>query len=177
MGTQRSGNDRRWAATSDQDDRATTAAIFDPLHKRFEFTIDVAAAAHNAKLPRFYDREQDGLTQSWAGESVYCNPPYSSIEPWVAKAWREYADTLGIAMLLPANRTEQGWWQTYVEPFRDRAGSPLTVEFMAGRVRFLRPGRDRIGPGERPPFGVCLLVWNRPVAATLTLPMTLGEAI
>jgi hypothetical protein len=35
-----------------------------------------------------------------------------------------------IVMLLPANRTEQGWWQKHIEPFRDRAMSRLTTEFL-----------------------------------------------
>lgn len=61
-------------------------------------------------------------------------------------------------MLLPANRTEQGWWQDHVEPFR-RAGQ-VSVEFLRGRQRFIAPGADGIGPNERPPFGVCLLIWD-----------------
>lgn len=155
-------------ADVDTDDRATVAEVFDPLHARFGFTVDVAAAAHNTKLPRFYDRVVDGLAQPWAGERVWCNPPYSSIEPWVAKAWREHAAEV-VVMLLPANRTEQGWWQNLVEPMRDRPGSPLTVEFLRGRLRFLAPGQTSIGADERPPFGCCLLVWDRrhPAPATL----------
>lgn len=65
-----------------------------------------------------------------------------------------------IVMLLPANRVEQAWWQEHVEPFRDRSDSPLRVEFLRGRMRFDRPGAV-IGPkGDRPPFGVCLLIWG-----------------
>lgn len=142
------------------DDRATTAEVFAPLHRRFRFTVDVAASDRNAKVDRHFDREQDGLAQSWAGERVWCNPPYSDIRPWVEKAWAEDQAPL-IAMLLPANRTEQGWWQNLVEPYRDRSGSPLTTEFIRGRLRFLAPGADTIGPDERPPFGCVLLVWNR----------------
>ena len=48
---------------------------------RGPFTVDVAAAPHNTKCERFYTAEQDGLAQSWAGETVWCNPPYSSILP------------------------------------------------------------------------------------------------
>lgn len=66
-------------------------------------------------------------------------------------------------MLLPATRTEQGWWQAMVEPFRDRAGSPLTTEFLSGRMHFFRPGQTAVGPGERPPFGCVLLVWTPPL--------------
>ena len=63
-------------------------------------------------------------------------------------------------MLLPANRPEQPWWQTWVEPYRDRPGSPLTVRFLPGRLRFIKPGATEIKPNERPPFGCCLLIWT-----------------
>lgn len=155
-------------ADVDVDDRATVAEVFDPLHARFRFTVDVAAAAHNTKLLRFYDRATDGLAQTWAGERVWCNPPYSSIAPWVEKAWREVAAEL-VVMLLPANRTEQRWWHDLVEPMRDRPGSALTVEFLPGRLRFLAPGQTTIGADERPPFGCCLLIWNREHPAPPTL--------
>ncbi len=60
------------------DDRATTPEVFDPLDKRFGFTLDVAAAAHNTKCSRWFDTDMDGLFQSWSGETVWCNPPYSA---------------------------------------------------------------------------------------------------
>jgi len=125
-----------------------------------EFTLDVAAAAHNAKCERYFDLETNGLSQSWAGERVWCNPPYSAIEPWVRKAWAEAPLTRGIVMLLPANRTEQKWWQGLVEQRRDRPGSGLSVEFLPGRMRFIKAGALEVGPNERPPFGVCLLIWE-----------------
>lgn len=152
------------------DDRATHPTLFDPLRDRFGFTVDVAAAAHNTKCPRYYDTATNGLAQSWAGESVWCNPPYSDIAPWVRKAWEEHAAARSIVMLLPANRTEQQWWQLYVEPYRDRAGSPLSVEFLPGRIRFMKPGQTAIGPNERPPFGCLLLIWQRAVWTPDALP-------
>jgi phage N-6-adenine-methyltransferase len=141
------------------DDRGTTPEMFAPLHERFRFTIDVAAQPHNAKLPRFFTPEQDGLAQSWAGERVWCNPPYSDIEPWVRKAWAEAPYCGVVVMLLPANRTEQGWWQREVEPRRDREDG-LRCEFIAGRPRFIAAGATEVGPNERPPFGCCLLIWK-----------------
>lgn len=77
-------------AIDEVDDRATHPMDFAPLHERFGFTVDVAAAAHNTKCERFYDRDTDGLAQSWANETVWCNPPFSDIAPWVRKAWAEY---------------------------------------------------------------------------------------
>lgn len=151
------------------DDRGTDPLFFAQMVDRFgPFTLDVAAAPHNAKCERYFTREYDGLSRSWHRERVWCNPPYSNIEPWVAKAWAEWnrRDPIWqppelIVMLLPANRTEQGWWQREVEFRRDRGG-PLSVEFLPGRLRFVRhgDGMTEIGPNERPPFGCCLLIWG-----------------
>lgn len=147
-------------ANPDVDDRATQLVDFEGWHRRFQFTVDVAAAAHNTKLPRFYSFEDDGLRQSWAGERVWCNPPYSAIWPWVRKAWAE-TDAELIVMLLPNNRAEQRWWQRDIEPHRDQPGSPLRVKFLPGRLRFIKKGADGVGSNERPPFGVCLVIWDR----------------
>jgi phage N-6-adenine-methyltransferase len=156
---------RRWTQNEVTDDRATLPSYFADFDRRHgPFTVDVAAAAHNTKCARFYDSAADGLAQDWSGERVWCNPPYSDIAPWVAKAWECWSATRGIAMLLPASRTEQRWWQQLVEPYRDRRESPLTVEFLPGRMHFLRPGQTEVGPGERPPFGCALLVWHDPQA-------------
>lgn len=147
------------------DDRGTPPELFDPLNARFVFTLDVAAAHHNAKCERYYTLEDDGLAQSWAGERVWCNPPYNArdLAAFTAKAWHEWErDAELIVMLVPANRPEQAWWQDNVEPFRDRPGSFLSVEFLRDRRRFIRHdlGHTTVMPNERPPFGVCLLIWE-----------------
>jgi phage N-6-adenine-methyltransferase len=157
---------RKRGADPTVDDRATTPELFRHLHQRFRFTIDVAALPHNAKCQRYFTPEQNGLLQPWAGERVWCNPPYSSIEPWLEKAWLEWQAASQpelIVMLLPANRTEQGWWQRHVEPHRDR-GRDLRVEFLPGRPRFICVGETKVLPNQRPPFGCCLLIWRRPPA-------------
>ncbi len=153
-------NHPQQVARDDVDDRAIRVEDFAPLHERFRFTIDAAASPTNARLERYWTREDDALTKSWEGERVWCNPPYSNIEPWLIKATDEYIHTPLTVMLLPANRTEQGWWQRYVEPYRDQRNYELRVEFLPGRMRFDRPNAV-IGPkGDRPPFGCCLLIWG-----------------
>lgn len=151
----------RNGARASIDDRGTTTEVFEPLNERFRFTIDAAASVSNAVLPRYWTLEDDALTQDWTAERVWCNPPYSSIKPWVSKAWESVAGGCQlVVMLLPANRTEQVWWQDYVEPYRDRTESRLRVEFLRGRMRFIVPPADRVLPNERPPFGCCLLIWE-----------------
>jgi hypothetical protein len=162
------------------DDRETPPCVFDPLHAEFSFTLDVAASKHNAKCKSFctlagtfawsdtnphpgegscWDVET-GLEYPWAGERVWCNPPFSGLLPWVERAWSEPAEV--VVMLLPNNRQEQPFWQDCVEPYRDRPGSILTTRFIRRRRPFLHMGQ---GIGNRtsksPPFGLVALVWDR----------------
>lgn len=146
------------------DDRGTDPELYERLDRRFHFTLDVAAAPHNAKHERYFTRLSDGLAQPWTGERAWCNPPYSNIRPWVEKAWSGAAEL--VVMLLPANRTEQGWWQERIEPFRDLEGRQpvdLRIEFLPGRPRFVMYGAGfgSIEPNQRPPFGLCLAIWRR----------------
>lgn len=168
----RAQNHPQQTVNPDVDDRAIRVEDFTPLHERFRFTIDAAASPTNARLERYWTIEDNALEQSWAGERVWCNPPYSDITSWVEKAWDEIVgyrhpnrgqggDCPLVVMLLPANRTEQRWWQQLVERDRDGNGfNIIRVEFLPGRMRFDRPNAV-IGPkGDRPPFGCCLLIWG-----------------
>lgn len=144
------------------------------------FTLDVCATPQNAKCSRFFTQEQDGLAQSWRGERCWCNPPFSSIEAWVEKAWRS-PDAECVVMLVPATRTEQPWWHRWVEPWRDGRGYPhelrmqgfappkwrLTTHCLPGRWHFLKDGKPILDPktGRRssPKFGCVLLSWSHDV--------------
>ena len=150
----------RRGALEDVDDRRTPPELLSEciaLAGVTGFDLDVAASVENTKADQWFDVDSDGLTQPWSGR-VWCNPPYSDCGSWVAKASAECGRTDVIAMLLPANRTEQKWWHKYVEPGR-RAGS-LDVYFLERRRRFDRPGWEAPKKGDRPPFGLCLVVWR-----------------
>lgn len=168
--------------TVDLDKRYTTRDTMD-LCMRLAgvdgWDLDVAADAESHWAPKWFDVESDGLKQRWHGR-VWCNPPFSNIEPWVRKANFEVlsGNAEVAALLLPCNRTEQPWWQDLVEGERDRPriiiepGWPvgqwaragyreLRSHFLPGRVKFGHPGnREAVGVGS-PPFGCVLLVWKR----------------
>lgn len=160
-------------ALDEVDDRRTPADLFEPLHAEHGFTLDVAASAANAKCARYFSVDVDGLAQSWAGETVWCNPPYSSLYAWTLKALLEVAwgRCPKVVMLLPANRTEQAWWQDLIEPIRDR-GFGVRTKNLRGRTRFegpdgaLKPKKSTSpkshGGGVRPPFGCVLVVIEPP---------------
>ena len=153
------------------DEKYTPTAFFRPLHDEFNFTVDVCATAESAKVPRFYSAADNGLRQSWAGERVWCNPPYSDIEPWVRKA--EFETFRGcelVAMLLPS-WTDREWWHEFIEPFRDRkrpsdlVGPAPRIEtrFIRPRIVFGRPGDpEGLRSPRSPDFWNALVIWGRP---------------
>jgi hypothetical protein len=159
------------------DDRETPPCVFEPLHAEFAFTLDAAASHQNHKCERYCTLEgtwrsipdeatpqllstETGLQRTWRGERIWNNPPFSLLRPWIEKAWDDSPDVACI--LLPNNRQEQPFFQDLVEPFRDKAGSPLTTRFLRKRRPFLHMGQ---GIGNRtsknPPFGLLLLIWDR----------------
>ncbi len=65
------------------DDWRTPYRLFRNLHREFGFSMDGAATEHDALLPRFTD---DINRQSWVGERVFVNPPFSMAEQFLLKS-------------------------------------------------------------------------------------------
>lgn len=161
----------------EEDEFYTPRRYFDPWNREFEFTVDCCATKESAKLPRFYTMAEDGLRQNYVGEFPWMNMPYSDIERWIALAdyWMRNG-ALGWMGLPPANRTEQPWWQKYVERFRDldpdrvrSAGiviaaplRPFTLEtrFIEGRIKFGFPGDPEGLTSEGGKFASVGLIWR-----------------
>lgn len=169
-------SEARPAALNDGDQRFTLESTDLWCRQRAgveAWDLDVAACEESHLATSFFTKESDGLRQRWGGR-VWCNPPFSDIEPWVEKAWRSSSECDVIAMLLPASRTEQQWWQVLVEPARDgrrvthghrlyllAQKATLETHFLPGRTRFGLPGNPRGSGVGSPPFGCVLLVWRR----------------
>ena len=116
------------AMTSNKDDWETPQALFDELDAVYHFTLDPAATHENAKCEKHYTAEEDGLKQSWAGEIVFCNPPYGrGIGEWVRKCAEESRHAK-VVMLIPA-RTDTTYFHDYIYRKAD-------VTFLRGRLKF-----------------------------------------
>jgi phage N-6-adenine-methyltransferase len=146
-------------------ERYTPSSVFQQYHREFGFTLDACATKESAKCPRFFDRQDNGLIQSWGGERVWCNPPYDDIESWVRKAEAEMylarrpADL--VVMLLPA-WTDREWWWLYIEAHRDGRSRwrPIETRFPRGRIRFGYPGNpEGLGPSS-PNFWNVFLIFR-----------------
>lgn len=108
---------------------ATPQAFFDEVQKRLgPFDLDVCATEANAKAPRFFTKEIDGLAQTWTG-TCWMNPPYGrEIGKWIKKAFEASQDHGATVVCLIPSRTDTRWWHSYV--------MKGTVEFIKGRLRF-----------------------------------------
>jgi len=110
----------------------TPIDLFDKLNREFNFTIDLAADATNAKCPVYYTSENDALKLSWHG-NCWLNPPYGAkqhkLSDWVQKAFNEaQKPDCTVVMLIPA-RTNTRWWHNYCMKAAE-------IRFINGRPKF-----------------------------------------
>lgn len=143
----------RWRAATSIAGRIywqTPPSLFLALHQEFDFSIDVAADDGNACVDRYLDVERDALTMSWAGERVFCNPPYGrELHKWVSKALVESSEHGAlVCMVLPA-RTGNKWFHRYVLPHAE-------IRFIPGRLNFTIGGGGR----KNAPFDSMVIVYR-----------------
>jgi len=133
------------------DEWGTPDKLFNGLDKLFNFTLDPCATPENAKCKKFYTKEDDGLSQSWRGESVFINPPYSQVGKWIEKAYNEAGmGDAEVVMLLPV-RSDARWFHEYV--FRNSN----EIYFIKGRLRFTRSDFPQPYPAPFPTMVVRFL--------------------
>lgn len=130
--------------SSATDSWSTPQSFFDDLNKRFHFDLDVCASHQNAKCPRYFTVEDDGLNQSWTG-TCFMNPPYGrGISRWMQKAYESSLAGATVVCLIPA-RTDTRWWHTYA---------------VKGEVTFIK-GRFKFGASKQfAPFPSALVVFK-----------------
>ena len=108
----------------------TPQSFFDMLEKEFGFTLDPCCTLETAKCDKYYITEDDGLSESWEGHTVFMNPPYGrSIKHWIKKAYEEGKKKNTIVVALIPSRTDTKYWHDYCM----RAKS---ITFIKGRLKF-----------------------------------------
>ena len=126
--------------SSKSDEWSTPQELFDALHAEFDFRIDLAATAENAKCSAFFTKEHDALSMPWhaAFRCGWLNPPYSRglCGKFIAKAAEERTKGFLTVMLLPA-RTDTKAFHAYIwdtDKHQPREG--VEVRFLKGRLKF-----------------------------------------
>ncbi|WP_210487353.1 phage N-6-adenine-methyltransferase [Pantoea ananatis] len=144
-----------------RDSWRTPPELFAGINAEFRFCGDVAASADNTLHHCYLTEKQDALQADWikhfGGGFVWCNPPYSSITPWVEKANQECINGIGTVMLVPAD-TSVGWFNLARQACTE-------VRFITGgRLSFIRADTGKPVNGNNK--GSMLIIWNpyRPAA-------------
>ena len=123
-------NTKRVMFSSKSPEWGTPTKLFDKLNNMFNFTLDPCCNSYNAKCEKFYTVEDDGLSKSWQGEKVFCNPPYGrQIKDWVKKAYHESRHPGTTVVLLIPARTDTSYWHDYVMKSE-------MIYFIKGRLHF-----------------------------------------
>ena len=127
----------------------TPQTLFDELNNEFNFTLDPCCTKENAKCKKFYTMAEDGLSQTWANEVVFMNPPYGrEIGKWVEKAYNEHKkNNITVVCLIPA-RTDTTYWHKYI------FGKATEIRYIKGRLKF---GESKNGA----PFPSAIVVYKR----------------
>lgn len=111
------------------------------------FDLDPCSASDSHVVARtHYYESDDGLSQSWFG-TVWMNPPYSNMEAWVRKAFRESLkpETILIVGLLPV-RSNTAYFHDCI------LGKAKTI-LLKGRLKF---GTANV----QAPFASMLALWG-----------------
>ena len=130
------------------DDWRTPYRLFRNLHREFNFTSDGAATEYDTLLPRFTD---DIHNQSWVGERVFCNPPYSDTKTFLVKA--SEAD---LAVFLIPYRPQTIYWLKHIFT------NPLCheIRILHRAVKYLPPAGHN-GLVIRSPFPSAVVVFKK----------------
>lgn len=116
--------------SSVKDDWETPQDFFDELDREFNFDLDPAADDRNHKCDCYFTKEQNGLSHTWEGRTVFVNPPYGrAINKWVQKAYEESKKpNTTVVMLIPA-RTDTAYFHDYIY-------GKAEIRFIRGRLKF-----------------------------------------
>ncbi len=101
---------------------ATPSNFYGAANAEFQFTLDAAATSENAKYPRFISPEEDALDfrNPWIrGEhaggtgclSVWVNPGFRTMMPWVQKAFTEAQKEAGAVVAVMGPLSNALWHQ------------------------------------------------------------------
>ena len=134
------------------DEWATPQDLFNTLHSEFNFNLDVCADLNNHKVPKYFDKDMNGLIQDWGTHTCWMNPPYGrDIIKWVKKAAISARGGAVVVGLLPA-RTDTKWWGYVMQASE--------LRFIKGRLKF---GNSKTAA----PFPSVIAIWGTPTTPVI----------
>lgn len=139
--------------SSQEEKWQTPQHIFDELNQEFNFTLDPCAQHDSAKCKKYYTPVEDGLKQSWSGETVFVNPPYGrELKKWVKKCHDEAIHGDATVVMLIPSRTDTTYFHDYIYNVAE-------IRFLRGRIKFINPYTKK--PGDAAPFGSMVVIFKK----------------
>ncbi|XCH78309.1 MAG: DNA N-6-adenine-methyltransferase [Candidatus Dehalobacter alkaniphilus] len=133
-------------------DWRTPEEVFKPLNDEFHFTLDAAATKESTKCTKYYTPETDGLSASWEGETVFCNPPAQDLGEWVCKCAKEGQKPGTTVVLLVPAKTDAAYFHDYI-------ADQSEIRFLKGRMIMTDGSGNSSG---RPACGSLLAIYRGP---------------
>ena len=114
--------DKNIQGSRDSDDYATPVKFYYHLNEEFSFDFDPTPFKH--------DFIWDGLEVDWKG-NIFCNPPYSNIEPFLKKAISEIkkGNCTKAVFLIPIRSDTKYWHEIILEEASE-------IRLIKGRLNF-----------------------------------------
>ena len=113
----------------------TPKRFYKKLDKEFDFNFDPCP-----ENPDF-----DGLLIEWK-ERNFINPPYSEVEKWIEKGYRESVKGK-LCVFLVASRTDTRWFHNYCLKYAKE------IRFIKGRLKFNDTENSA-------PFPSCIIIFD-----------------
>ena len=114
--------------TSLSQEHGTPNEIFIPLHKEFDFKIDLCASDNNALLPKYYTKKDNVFTKELK-ETGYANIEFIRAKKF-GKYFYEQSIKHGITIVMLCTvKSNTNWWRDYVMKSKE-------VRFINGKVYF-----------------------------------------
>jgi phage N-6-adenine-methyltransferase len=127
----------------------TPKEFYQLLDRQFHFTLDPCASDSNHKCAKWFTEQQDGLKQSWKGETVFVNPPFNKNAEWLNKCYREASQPNTTVVAIIPSRTDTKYWHEIV------MHNAYQVWFCKGRVNFELNGQ-KVKNGSTFPLAVII---------------------
>lgn len=113
---------------------ATPQEVFDNLNTEFNFDFDICAQDETAKCEKYNTIDDDSLSVDWSdlnATTIWCNPPYSNITPWIERAIQAQMQGVTTVMLVMCDPS--------VKWFARALGYASEIRFVTeGRLSFIK---------------------------------------
>lgn len=113
---------------SDSQEHESPDEIFNPLNKEFRFKIDLCASKKNAKLSRYYTKEDDCFTKDW-DETSWANIEFKYARRYIKKAYYDSLKFKSTLVILCTVKSNTNWWADWVMKSKE-------VRFIKDKVYF-----------------------------------------